>query len=217
MCLLSIKVSIRKKPVNLFNDPRISLWFFMNSFFPFYFEFSSFSVLMIIYLLSNFLMHQSSISQSFFDGLESIRLILQAWSFSFSFSMFQTQRYRIISLDWLIQFTGRNITTCSWVYIAFNVLLCKHVYIDRVLYKSKHTYIGLVVRVFANGQGDMGSISGPVIQKTLKWYLMPPCSSLSNIRYVSRVKWSNLCKGVASSPTPRCSSYWGGSLLVALD
>ena len=40
-----------------------------------------------------------------------------------------------------------------------------------------------------------------------KWYLIPPCLTLSNIRYVSRVKWSNPQKGVAPSPTPRCSSY----------
>ena len=43
------------------------------------------------------------------------------------------------------------------------------------------------------------------------WYLF------SNIRYVSRVKWSNPRKGGAPSPTPRCYSYWKGSLLVALD
>ena len=47
--------------------------------------------------------------------------------------------------------------------------------------------------------------------------MIPPCLTLSNIRYVSRVKWSNPGKGVAPSPTPRCSSYWKGSLLVALD
>ena len=47
--------------------------------------------------------------------------------------------------------------------------------------------------------------------------MIPPWLTLSNIRYVSRVKWSNLEKGVASSPTPRCSSYWKGSLLVALN
>ena len=33
----------------------------------------------------------------------------------------------------------------------------------------------------------------------------------------SRVKWSNPGKGVVSSPTPQCSSYWKESLLVALD
>ena len=54
-------------------------------------------------------------------------------------------------------------------------------------------------------------------QILLKWYLIPPCLTLNNIRYVSRVKWSNPGKGVALSPTPRCSSYWKRSLLVALD
>ena len=44
-----------------------------------------------------------------------------------------------------------------------------------------------------------------------KWYLMPPCLTLSIIRYGLRVKWSN------PSPTPSCSSYWKGSLWVALD
>ena len=47
-----------------------------------------------------------------------------------------------------------------------------------------------VGRVFTNGPGDRGSIPGRVIPKTLKWYLMPPYLILSNIRYVSRVKWS---------------------------
>ena len=44
-----------------------------------------------------------------------------------------------------------------------------------------------------------------------------PCLKLSNIRYVSRVKWGNPGKGVAPSPTLRCSSYRKGNLLVALD
>ena len=54
-------------------------------------------------------------------------------------------------------------------------------------------------------------------QRLSKWYLIPLCLTLSNIRYISRVKWSNQRKGVAPSPTPRYSSYWKGSLLVALD
>ena len=41
---------------------------------------------------------------------------------------------------------------------------------------------------------------------------MPPCLTLSIIRYISRVKWSNPGNGVAPSPTPWCSSYWKGSL-----
>ena len=54
-------------------------------------------------------------------------------------------------------------------------------------------------------------------QRLKKWYLMPPCLTLSNIRYVSRVKWSNPGKGVAPFPTPQCSSYWNGSFWVALN
>ena len=39
-----------------------------------------------------------------------------------------------------------------------------------------------------------------------KSYLIPPCLTLGIISYGSRVKWSNPGKGVASSPTPQCSS-----------
>ena len=42
-------------------------------------------------------------------------------------------------------------------------------------------------------------------QRLKKWYLMPPCLTLSIIGYGSRVKWSNPGKGVAPSPTPWCS------------
>ena len=54
-------------------------------------------------------------------------------------------------------------------------------------------------------------------QRFKKWYLMLPCLTLSIIRCVSRVKWSNPGKGVAPSPTPQCSSYWKGSLWVTLS
>ena len=50
-----------------------------------------------------------------------------------------------------------------------------------------------------------------------KWYLIPPSLTFSIIRYISRVKRKNPGKGVAPSPTPQCSSYWKGSLQIALD
>ena len=68
-------------------------------------------------------------------------------------------------------------------------------------------HIGLVGRVFANSPEDSSSIPGHLIPKTLKWYLIPPCLTLSNIRYISRVKWSNPEKGVAPSSTSWCRSY----------
>ena len=54
-------------------------------------------------------------------------------------------------------------------------------------------------------------------QRFYKWYLIYPSLTLSNIRLVSRVTWSNPGKGVAPSCTRRCSSYWKGNLLVTFD
>ena len=54
-------------------------------------------------------------------------------------------------------------------------------------------------------------------KRFLKWYLIPPCLTLGKISYVSRVMWSNPGKGEPPSPTPRCSSYWKGNILVAPD
>ena len=79
--------------------------------------------------------------------------------------------------------------------ICLYIVICFQIFI----------FIGLVGRVFASGPGDLGSIPGRVI--LLKWYLIPPCLTISNIRYVSRVKLSHSGKGVVPSPTPRCSSY----------
>ena len=50
-------------------------------------------------------------------------------------------------------------------------------------YTVLNRLIGLVGRVFANGTGDLDSIPGRVIPKTLK--MIPPCLTLSNIKYVS--------------------------------
>ena len=69
---------------------------------------------------------------------------------------------------------------------------------------------------FANGPGDQGSVPGRVIPKTQKWYLMPPCLTLSFIRYKPRVMWINSGKEVAPLPMTRCSSYWKESLRVTL-
>ena len=65
---------------------------------------------------------------------------------------------------------------------------------------------GLVGRVFANGTGDLGSILGRVIPKTLKMVLDTSLLSTQQYKVLSRVKWSNPGKGVVASPTPRCSS-----------
>ena len=55
----------------------------------------------------------------------------------------------------------------------------------------------LMVRVFANGPGAWVQPQVMSYQRLKKWYLMPPCLTLS-IR--SRVKWSNPGKRVARAP-----------------
>ena len=78
--------------------------------------------------------------------------------------------------------------------------------------KAKETF-----QVFANGPGDLVSIPGYVIPKTLKMVLD---TSLLNIQeYKVRIKDKVEQSRERSSAllTPRCSSYWKGSLLVALD
>ena len=71
--------------------------------------------------------------------------------------------------------------------------------------------------MFANDLEDQESVLVCVITKTQKWYTMPPCLTVSIIRYGSRIKWRNPGNGVAPSPTPRCNSYWKGSLQVSVD
>ena len=75
-------------------------------------------------------------------------------------------------------------------------------------------------RVFANGPGDLGSIPGRVIPKTFKMVL--DISLLSNISYVSRVKWSNPGNGIAPYPTlplgvvaTEKGAFWSPSTTVA--
>ena len=67
---------------------------------------------------------------------------------------------------------------------------------------------------FANGLGDLGSISGRVIPKTQKMVLDATLLNTQHYKERIKVKWSNPGKGVAPSPTPWCSSYRKRSLLV---
>ena len=53
-------------------------------------------------------------------------------------------------------------------------------------------------------------------QRLLKWYLIPPCLTLSIIGYVSRVKWSNLGKRVAPGVVAiEKGDFWSPSTMVA--
>ena len=72
-------------------------------------------------------------------------------------------------------------------------------------------------RVFANGPGDLCSIPCRVIPKTLKIVLDTFLlnTQLYKVRIKGKVEQSR--ERSSSSPTPRCSSNWKWSLLLALD
>ena len=74
------------------------------------------------------------------------------------------------------------------------------------IFSQYNWLIGLVGRVFANDPEDLGSIPGRVIPKTLKMVL--DTSLLNTQQYKVRIKGEGAIQG---------SSYWKGSLLVALD
>ena len=77
--------------------------------------------------------------------------------------------------------------------------------------------IGIMVRVFTNDPGNLGSIPGWVIPKTQKMVLDAPLLNTQHYKVRIKGKVGNPGKGVAPSPTPWCSSYWKGSLRVTLN
>ena len=90
-----------------------------------------------------------------------------------------------------------------------------HTYIS--IFTYLYRLISLMGKVFGNGLGNLGSIPGRVIPKTLKMVLD---TSLLNIRQYKvriKVKVEKSVERSSPSPTPRCSSNWKGSLLVAHD
>ena len=56
--------------------------------------------------------------------------------------------------------------------------------------------IGIMVSVFANGPGDLGSIPGRVMPKTQKMVLDATLLNTQHYKVRIKVKWSNPGKGV---------------------
>ena len=110
-----------------------------------------------------------------------------------------------------------NIFSCLYIYIYIYIYIYTHTQPAHCLHdgwchiETKHHARQAMIReTWVQSQVAL-------YQRLLKWYLIPPCLTLSNIKYISRVKWSNPWKGVAPSPTHWCSSNWKGSFLVALN
>ena len=115
----------------------------------------------------------------------------------------QQWRQSLRGISWLVGF-----------YNLCRLFNAKSIFIQIISSISNNRLIRLVGRVFANGPGDLGSIPGRVIQKLLKWYLIPTCLTLSNIRYVSMVKWSNPGKRVVPSRTLGVVAIEKGAILL---
>ena len=104
----------------------------------------------------------------------------------------------------------------TWIQIGENTYTYMYTYTHSHAHKYTHSLAkwvewSLIVRETCV-QSQVASY-----QRLKKWHLILPSLTLSIIRYGSRVKWSNPGEGVAPSPTPRCSSFWKGSLRVVLD
>ena len=107
---------------------------------------------------------------------------------------------------------------CIYIYIyIYIVCLRVQVCVCACKYLTVYCTIGLGVRVFANGPGDLGSISGRVIPKTQKMVLDASLFNTQHYKVRIKGKVEQSREGVAPSPTHWCSSYRKGGLRVTLD
>ena len=120
---------------------------------------------------------------------------------------------------WSISISVENYVVCrNYQSTVYNYIFIFYRYWDQYSdIKTNSDNVLIVIRVFANVPGDLGSIPGRVIPKTQKMVL--DASLLNTQHYKIRIKgkWSNPGKGEAPSPTPWCSRYRKGSLRVTLN
>ena len=128
-----------------------------------------------------------------------------------------TKRF-VFFKELFIYFVLTYVYVSSWLLSLENIYAqCTKILSNITIFHRCNRLIGLVGRVFANGPGDLGSIPGRVIRKTLKMVLDTSLLNTQQFKVRIEGKVEQSRKGVASSSTPWCSSYWKGGLLVALD
>ena len=81
----------------------------------------------------------------------------------------------------------------------------------------RNRLIALVGRVFTNGLGNLGSIPGCVIPKTLKMVLDVSLLNTQQYKVSIKGKEEQSLGNEKPPPTPWYSSYWKGSLQVTPD
>ena len=92
----------------------------------------------------------------------------------------------------------------TWTWLRKKI--CKRK-IESLLIATRNRSIDIMVRVFANGPGDRGSIPDRVKPKTQKMILDTALLSTQNYKVMIKGKVSNVGNGEAPSPTLQCSSY----------
>ena len=108
----------------------------------------------------------------------------------------------------------------------FNIVLILFIFLEKNKWMEIFTYLWLLfdtgpltkwIECLPMVQGTRVQSQVKSYQRLKKWYLIAPCLTLSIIKSIWRLKWSNPGNGVVPSLTPQCSSYWKGSLRVTLN
>ena len=107
--------------------------------------------------------------------------LLDPFEFPYYFYRIRGELIQVLSIYIYIYIYGQYLYIYIYIYIYIKPDICQAV---------RETWVRSQVESY---------------KRLKKWYLMPPCLTLSIIRYGSRVKWSNPGKVVAPSPTPWCS------------
>ena len=93
---------------------------------------------------------------------------------------------------------------CVCVCVCVCVSVC--ILLPTKIMELAHIEDGIMAIVFTNGSRDRGSIPDRVIPKK-KMVLDADLLNTQHYKVRIKGKWINPGKGVAPSPTPRCSSY----------
>ena len=75
------------------------------------------------------------------------------------------------------------------------------------VYKKHENFISMIVIVFANDPGDLGSIPGQVIPKTQKMVLDSALINTQHYKVGIKSKVEQSRERSCALPTPQCSSY----------
>ena len=104
---------------------------------------------------------------------------------------------------------------CMNIYIRMHVSLCIYIFICIFIYLTSPLVYWVECSQMVRGIGVQSEFVS--YQRLKKKVLDASLFNTQHYKVRIKGKWSNLTKWVTLSPTPQCSSYWNGSIRVALD